>query len=131
MNYYIHTYIHNKYRFDTRKSMGRVVKTISLDEMTAKLAANIPNFSAWIRQQLLIEHIAQGGETLHVVEESLRGFGMMMPTGDIDGFGRRKMERIMIPKCNPYHKNGTCLTCWPPHHTVEGHIALMIEEAME
>jgi len=30
----------------------RVIKTISLCEETAKLAANIPNFSEWIRARL-------------------------------------------------------------------------------
>lgn len=31
----------------------RVIKTISLCEETAKLAANIPNFSEWVRSKLL------------------------------------------------------------------------------
>lgn len=31
----------------------RIIKTISLCEETAKLAANIPNFSEWVRYQLL------------------------------------------------------------------------------
>jgi hypothetical protein len=87
--------------------MGRVVKTISLDEMTAQLAENIPNFSGWIRQQLIMEHIAQGGQTLHVVEKELRGFSMTMPTNNVDSFGRRRMENVRLNLCNPYHKNGT------------------------
>ena len=31
----------------------RIIKTISLCEETAKLAANMPNFSEWVRYQLL------------------------------------------------------------------------------
>ena len=114
-----------------KKKMGRVVKTISLDQMTAAMADNIPNFSSWVRTQLLIEHIAQGGQTLHVVEQNLRGFMIKVPTKELDGFGRRIMENIKLDKCNPYHKDGLCLTCWPPENSPEGHIAKMIEERME
>jgi hypothetical protein len=111
--------------------MGREVRTISLDAMTAELARNIPNFSAWIRQKLIIEHIAQGGETLHIVEKELRGFKIEAPTSELDSFGRRKMEWITMDKCNPYHKDGLCLTCWPPTMTPEAHIARIIEEMMQ
>jgi hypothetical protein len=31
----------------------RVIKTISLCEETAKIAANMPNFSEWVRSKLL------------------------------------------------------------------------------
>jgi len=110
--------------------MARVIKTISLDKLTASLAESIPNFSAWIRQQLLIEHIAQGGQSLHVVEETLRGFIIKAPTNEIDGFGRRKLENVKLDKCNPYHKDGLCMTCWPPTKSPEGHIADIIEEMM-
>ena len=110
--------------------MGRVVKTISLDEMTAKMAENIPNFSAWIRQQLIIESIAQGGETLHIVEKEKRKFSMKLPTGKIDSFGRRGMKHEILDKCNPYHTNGVCHTCWPPELSIEGHLAKMVNDAI-
>lgn len=110
--------------------MGRVIKTISLDEMTAKLAENIPNFSAWIRQQLIIESIAQGGQTLHMVEKEQRQFSMKLPTDSFDGFGRRRMEVVKLHKCNPYHKSGVCHSCWPPELTVEAHIAKMVEDSI-
>tara|TARA_R110001606_G_scaffold392197_1_gene560933 strand:- start:996 stop:1265 length:270 start_codon:yes stop_codon:yes gene_type:complete len=33
--------------------MGSIIKTISLDSRTQKIAATIPNFSQWIRAKLL------------------------------------------------------------------------------
>jgi len=111
--------------------MGREVKTISLDSMTAKLAEDIPNFSQWVRQQLIMEHIAQGGESLHTVREEDRKFSLRVPTNEKDSFGRRKVEFIELNMCNPYHKKGTCQTCWPPVLSVEGHIAKIMKESIE
>lgn len=74
-------------------------KTISLDEDTAKIADRLPNFSRWVRQQLL-KHAAhasiyeKGTSTPHKAPESARIWG---ETKD---------------KCNPRHKNGRCVACW-------------------
>lgn len=108
----------------------RIIKTISLDSMTASMADNIPNFSAWVRQQLIIEHIAQGGQQLHIVEKELRTFKIKMPTQEIDSYGRRKSIYVEVNKCNPYHSKGVCSTCWPPERSPEAHIAAMVREHM-
>ena len=109
---------------------GRIVKTISLDKATAELASNIPNFSAWIRQQLLIEHIAQGGTTLHVYPEDQRHWKVQLPINEYDSYGRRKMVYLDTGLCNPHSKKGRCYTCWPPERTIEGHVAKMIEDRL-
>tara|TARA_R100001163_G_C5066426_1_gene204840 strand:+ start:3188 stop:3652 length:465 start_codon:yes stop_codon:yes gene_type:complete len=111
--------------------MGREIKTISLDKMTADLAAKIPNFSSWVRQQLLIEHLAQGGQAMHILPEGKRGFMLKMPTAEIDAYGRRRIELVRLDKCNPHHKEGVCPTCWPPEHSVEKHISVIIENCLE
>ena len=111
--------------------MGREVKTISLDTMTAELAAKIPNFSSWVRMQLLREHIAQGGQQLHTVPDGQRGFVLFMPTEEIDSYGRRGEEQVKLDKCNPHHVNGVCPTCWPPEHSVEIHIAILLQNRID
>jgi len=111
--------------------MSRSIKTISLDKMTAAMAENIPNFSGWVRQQLIMEHIAQGGQLLHIVPDSDRGFMMKMPTAEIDSYGRRRVELVRLDKCNPYHKNGVCHTCWPPEYSVEQHMAKIMEDCID
>lgn len=72
-------------------------KTISLDEKSSIIAARIPNFSAWVRMKLL-EHARSAVQTemrKHVAPESARIWGQ-----DKD-------------KCNPRHKAGVCVTCYP------------------
>ena len=73
-------------------------KTISLDEKTAIIAGRMPNFSGWVRHQLLkhamsatLDHPSQ----VHVAPESARMWG--------EGNN----------KCNPRHKDGLCPSCYP------------------
>ena len=102
--------------------MGREVKTISLDATTAEIAENIPNFSQWVRMQLLMHHILEGGEPIHVVPaKKNRNYKLQIPVSR-DGFGRPVMETYDTKRCNPHHKKGTCSACWPPHLTLEAHI---------
>lgn len=75
-------------------------KTISLDEQTAIIAGRMQNFSGWVRQQL-IEHARtakaddQEFFVQHKAPESARVWG------------------VLKSKCNPRHKNGVCLACYP------------------
>lgn len=102
--------------------MGREIKTISLDATTAAIAENIPNFSQWVRMQLLMLHVLDGGEPIHVVEaKGDRNYCLEIPV-DRDGFGRPVLERYDTKRCNPYNKRGQCSVCWPPHLSLEEHI---------
>lgn len=56
---------------------------------------------------------------------------LKMPTAEIDAYGRRRIELVRLDKCNPHHKEGVCPTCWPPEHSVEKHISVIIENCLE
>lgn len=84
--------------------MAQVNKTISLDEKTAVIASRMPNFSEWVRNQVLeyarsakysgfdrdMEEIGLS----HMAPEAARIWG---PYGDA---------------CNPRHKDGLCPICY-------------------
>lgn len=131
-NYYIHTYIHT-YTLNTMKAlkrpMGRVVKTISLDKITAELAENIPNFSAWVREQIMIEHVLQGGDKIHTRPPELRGYSLKVPNPHIPGQAR-SYRYVKLDLCNPHHKDGICSTCWPPTKTLAQHKIDLIRHHM-
>lgn len=73
-------------------------KTISLDEKTAIIAGRMPNFSNWVRLKL-IEHArtaeAPAPMTHHHAPITARVWGSEKD------------------KCNPRHKKGICLACYP------------------
>jgi len=74
-----------------------VNKTISLCPETAIIAERLPNFSQFVRYHLKnharkTKKLIQ--ESVHVAIEPARVWG---PEKD---------------KCNPKHKNGSCVTCW-------------------
>jgi len=101
--------------------MGREVKTISLDSTTAKIAENIPNFSQWVRTQLLMVHVLEGGEPIHIQPiKSMRQYLVTIPTHR-DAFGRPVLEKYNTKRCNPHHTKGKCVVCWPPHLSIEEH----------
>ena len=113
--------------------MGREVKTISLDSTTAKIAENIPNFSEWVRTQLLMMHVLDGGEPIHIqTVKSMRSYMVDIPTHR-DHFGRPVLERYNTKRCNPKHVKGKCVVCWPPHLSVEEHtleIARLVQQGI-
>jgi hypothetical protein len=104
--------------------MGREIKTISLDKTTAEIAANIPNFSGWVRNQLLIEWLAQGNEPIHTLPKGQQHYKLTLPRHDKprDDFGRIQMETYNTGRCNPHHRKGRCPICWPDHLTIEEHV---------
>jgi len=73
-----------------------VNKTISLDAQTALIAERMPNFSGFVRDQLLkyARTTRKQIEVHHTVAPKARVWG---PNKD---------------KCNPKHKNGSCVLCW-------------------
>ena len=69
--------------------MRRFTTTVALDEETAELVDQIPNFSEWVRNQLRQEAGKAGvGTHTHDPKHRVRG------------------------KCNPMGKN-PCRVCWP------------------
>lgn len=68
-----------------------IVRSISLDELTADLAKRTGNFSQWIRGKLIEEF---SGELDHMQSSEFR---------DWLGSG----------KCNPMGVKGCCALCWP------------------
>lgn len=104
--------------------MGREVRTISLDSTTAEIAAEISNFSAWVRQKLILQHLADGNEPIHRFPPAQRVYKIDLPNAERrrDAFGRMVIERYDTKRCNPYHKKGKCVICWPDHLTIEEHI---------
>lgn len=111
--------------------MGRVIKTISLDSTSARIAENIPNFSQWVRQQLLLEWQLMGGEAIHLVEEKDRGYEIWIASNEKDSFGRRIRQRFKTDRCNPYHVKGRCNVCWPEHLSVEEMVLNLAQEEQE
>lgn len=74
----------------------KVVKSISLNEQTAPLAAGKINFSAWVRQALLDEaNLARRKSTVPVTSH-------VQPTRAEGG-----------QLCWPFHGDGCCHLCWP------------------
>lgn len=78
-------------------------KTISLDEKTAIIAGRMPNFSKWVRLQL-ISHARSAKQA------SVEQFNTMhthtAPT-------EARVWGPMNDKCNPRHKDGVCENCYP------------------
>ncbi len=90
----------------------KVVKSISLNEDTAPLAAAKVNFSAWVRKALLDE-----------AAQSRR----KRPDG---GKGQHIAMRPSMGVCWPFHGDGCCNLCWPDGPpTEEGWRTLMDDHA--
>lgn len=75
-------------------------KTISLDEKTAIIAGRMPNFSAWVRNQL-IQHARTAEYPKEIIDD---GYHVAPSSARVWGEHSNK--------CNPKHKNGMCDECW-------------------
>ena len=71
--------------------MSRIIRTVSLDKKTDELAGQKPNFSAWVRNQLLED--SQNVSLIHVTKAIFEKNGLCNPSG---------MPRCII--CFPYGK---------------------------
>ena len=69
--------------------LSSIIKSISLDPQTAELAANIPNFSRFVRECLIRHHLAEDGQWVQCKRL------------DDD-------SRLCIPTMKP-----RCMKCWP------------------
>ena len=107
--------------------MGRVIKTISLDKTSATICENIPNFSQWIRMQLLVWWQLEGNEAIHLRPAANRNYVIQVWRGKRDSFGKRIIEEYNTGKCNPYHVVGKCPICWPEDKSPEQHIIDIME----
>ena len=59
--------------------MSRIIRTISLDQRTDELAGKKPNFSAWVRNQLLED--SQNVSLIHVTKAIFEKDGVCNPSG--------------------------------------------------
>tara|TARA_R110000824_G_scaffold396638_1_gene598360 strand:- start:1909 stop:2343 length:435 start_codon:yes stop_codon:yes gene_type:complete len=59
--------------------MSRIIRTISLDQRTDELAGKKPNFSAWVRNQLLED--SQNVSLIHVTKAIFEKDGLCNPSG--------------------------------------------------
>lgn len=83
--------------------MGHSIKSVSLCQTTAKIAGSIPNFSEFVRTMLLIH--ADESQLVHVVT---------LEEDRVTHFVNLNGRSIHLRgRCNPFHKNGRCLICWP------------------
>jgi len=89
--------------------MSRIIRSCSLDRRTDDIAEGIPNFSKWVRGQLIARE-----NRIHAVprkwshiENAKRQIGL----GHID-------EPIEI--CWPFHPTGCCVICWVDGPPTEG-----------
>tara|TARA_R110000824_G_C15189532_1_gene674578 strand:- start:530 stop:958 length:429 start_codon:yes stop_codon:yes gene_type:complete len=57
--------------------MSRIIKTVSLDESSDKLASKIPNFSKWVRDQLKLQD--ESFQNSHVTLTQFREKGICNP----------------------------------------------------
>lgn len=94
------------------------IKTVALDAQTAEIANNIGNFSQWVRLQLLVYGEHMGGE-IHLTENQNWIYRISDPT---PGGGVIIIFEAVTSKCNPFHKKGRCMICWPPNRTIEQHL---------
>jgi len=69
--------------------MSSIIKSISLDPQTAHLAAQVPNFSRFVRECLIRHHLDSGGK-----------------------YGQCKREDDEAKLCLPMVKP-RCMKCWP------------------
>lgn len=58
--------------------MSRIIKTVSLDESSDKLASKIPNFSKWVRDQLKLQD--ESFQNSHVTLTMFREKGICNPS---------------------------------------------------
>jgi len=58
--------------------MSRIIKTVSLDESSDKLASKIPNFSKWVRNQLKLQD--ESFQNSHVTLGVYRKKGICNPS---------------------------------------------------
>jgi len=88
--------------------LSRIIRSCSLDRRTDEIAEGIPNFSKWVRGQL-IAHDSQ--------RRAIPAKARSHPKGASRIIGLELAEPIEI--CWPFSSHGCCVICWPdgpPQH---------------
>jgi len=80
----------------------RIIRSCCLDRRTDDIAEGIPNFSKWVRGQL----IARDAQVRAVAAQA-----RTHPKNAKRIIGRELAEPIEI--CWPFSKEGCCVICWP------------------
>jgi len=80
----------------------RIIRSCCLDRRTDDIADGIPNFSKWVRGQL----IARDSQVRAIAAQSRDH-----PENAMRIIGRELAEPIEI--CWPFSKEGCCVICWP------------------
>ena len=84
--------------------MGRIVKSVSLDEQTAHIADNLGNFSKFVRGRLIAYDNTTKATAIQTLEHNApRTIRTPTATSIDDG----------IKVCFPFHLTGCCVLCWP------------------
>ena len=84
--------------------MGRIVKSVSLDEQTAHIADNIGNFSKFVRVRLIQYDNKTKAEAIQILEHNAP---RILHTPNSTKFG----EGVEV--CFPFQNTGCCALCWP------------------
>ena len=82
--------------------MGRIVRSVSLDDETDKLAGEMGNFSKWVRIWIRQHHQMRLAQAIKsTTHNAPRRFYYADST------------TLFTEVCWPFHKEGCCLLCWP------------------
>ncbi len=84
--------------------MGRIVKSVSLDEQTADIADNLGNFSKFVRGRLIAYDNTTKANAIQILEHNAP---RVIHTPDSTQFG----DGVKV--CFPFHITGCCALCWP------------------
>jgi len=87
--------------------MGRIVRSVSLDDETDKLAGEMGNFSKWVRVWIRQHHQMRLAQAIKsTTHNATRRFYYADST------------TLFTEVCWPFSKEGCCVICWPdgpPH----------------
>jgi len=87
--------------------MGRIVRSVSLDDETDKLAGEMGNFSKWVRVWIRQHHQMR-------IAQAIKSTTHNAPRR----FYYADSTTLFTEVCWPFHREGCCLLCWPngpPH----------------
>jgi len=84
-------------------ALSRIVKSVSLDEQTDRIASNIGNFSKFVRSRLIEYDNATKATAIQAVEHNAPRF---------IHYGRGNSD-LSVEVCFPFHLSGCCVLCWP------------------
>jgi hypothetical protein len=81
--------------------MGRIVRSVSLDAETDKMAGEMGNFSKWVRVWIRQHHQRRLAQA---IKSTTHNAPRRFYFGD---------STLYTEICWPYHPSGCCVLCWP------------------